>query len=112
MESKNDAGNSNLYKYKNQEDQEWIFRLYVTGTSPKSVKAFNNLKQICEEHLKAKYAIEVIDLEDDPDPVKGDQILAVPTLVRRSPAPKKTIIGDLSDTTTVLTSLELQDDGE
>lgn len=111
MGPKNDDGNSNLSKYENQEDQEWIFRLYVTGTSPKSVKAFNNLKQICDEHLKAKYTIEVIDLEDNSGPVKSDQILAVPTLVRRSPAPKKTIIGDLSDTTTVLTSLDLQDDG-
>ncbi|HMA61232.1 MAG TPA: circadian clock KaiB family protein [bacterium] len=110
--AKNEDRNRNLSNMENPKDQEWIFRLYVTGTSPKSVKAFNNLKKICEEYLEAKYAIEVIDLDDNSKPIKGDQILAVPTLVRRSPAPKKTIIGDLSDTKTVLTSLDLQDNGE
>ena len=83
-------------------------RLYVAGQTPKSVLAFTNLKRICEEHLSGRYEIEVIDLRQTPQLAQGDQILAVPTLVRRLPEPIKKIIGDLSDTERVLVGLDLR----
>jgi circadian clock protein KaiB len=82
-------------------------RLYVAGQTPKSVLAFRNLKQICEEHLQGHYEIEVIDLVENPQLAQGDQILALPTLVRRLPEPIKKIIGDLSSTERVLVGLDL-----
>jgi circadian clock protein KaiB len=85
----------------------WNLRLYVAGQTPKSVTAFANLKKICEEHLKGKYTIEVIDLLENPRLAKGDQILAIPTLVRKLPEPLKKIIGDLSNTERVLVGLDL-----
>ena len=86
----------------------YVLRLYVAGQTPKSVLAFNNLKQICEEHLQGRYEIEIIDLRKDPQLAHGDQILAVPTLVRRLPEPIKKIIGDLSNTERVLVGLDLR----
>lgn len=86
----------------------WQLRLYVAGQTPKSLTAFANLKQLCEEHLKGSYSIEVIDLMVSPQLSKGDQILAIPTLVRRLPAPVRKIIGDLSDTERVLVGLDLR----
>ena len=83
-------------------------RLYVAGQTPKSVLAFTNLKQICEEHLLGRYEIEIIDLRQNPQLAHGDQILAVPTLVRRLPEPIKKIIGDLSNTERVLVGLDLR----
>ena len=83
-------------------------RLYVAGTTPKSVQAFRNLKHICEEHLQGRYEIEMIDLLVSPQLAAGDQILAVPTLVRRLPEPIKKIIGDLSNTERVLVGLDLR----
>jgi circadian clock protein KaiB len=88
--------------------QTYRLRLYVAGQTPKSVLAFANLKQICEEHLQGHYEIEVIDLRQDPQLASGDQILAVPTLVRRLPEPIKKIIGDLSNTERVLVGLDLR----
>jgi len=85
----------------------WELRLYVAGQTPNSLKAFANLKKICEEHLKGKYTIEVIDLLKNPQLAKGDQILAVPTLVRKLPPPLKRIIGDLSNTERVLIGLDI-----
>jgi circadian clock protein KaiB len=85
----------------------YILRLYVAGQTPKSVTAFANLKKICEEHLAGRYKIEVIDLLEDPHLAKGDQILAIPTLVRKLPEPMKKIIGDLSNTERVLIGLDL-----
>ncbi len=82
--------------------------LYVAGQTPNSIKAFANLKRICEENLKGKYQIEVIDLLENPQLARGDQILAVPTLVRKLPPPVKKIIGDLSNTERVLIGLELR----
>ena len=82
-------------------------RLYVAGQTPKSVKAFANLKKICEEHLKGRYTIEVIDLVKNPKLAGGDQILAIPTLVRKLPQPIKKIIGDLSNKERVLVGLDL-----
>jgi circadian clock protein KaiB len=85
----------------------WRLRLYVAGQTPRSLTAFANLKQICETHLKGRYRIEVIDLLEQPHLSKGDQILAIPTLVRKLPQPMRKIIGDLSDTESVLVGLDL-----
>lgn len=84
-------------------------RLYVAGQTPKSVLAFRNLKQICEDHLQGRYEIEIVDLLENPQLARGDQILAVPTLVRRLPEPIKKIIGDLSDTERVLVGLDIRE---
>ena len=89
-------------------DKLWQLRLYVAGQTPKSLTAFSNLKQICENHLKGRYRIEVIDLVAQPQLSKGDQILAIPTLVRKLPVPVRKIIGDLSDTERVLVGLDLR----
>ncbi len=86
----------------------WELRLYVAGATPKCVEAFVNLKKICEEHLKGKYRIEVIDLLVSPQLAKGDQILAIPTLVRKLPEPVRKLIGDLSSTERVLVGLNLR----
>ncbi len=86
----------------------WELRLYVAGHTPKSITAFNNLKKICEEHMAGKYHIEVVDLVKNPQLAKGDQILAIPTLVRKLPPPLKKIIGDLSNTLRVLVGLDLR----
>lgn len=86
----------------------WALRLYVAGQTPKSLTAFANLKKICEEHLEGKYRIEVIDLLKNPQLARGDQILAIPTLVRKLPEPIKKIIGDLSNTERVLVGLDLR----
>ena len=86
----------------------WELRLYVAGQTPKSVTAFANLKKLCEEHLEGKYKIEVIDLLKNPQLAKGDQIFAIPTLVRKLPQPLKKVIGDLSNTERVLVGLDLR----
>src|SRR5512140_2469546 len=83
-------------------------RLYVAGQTPKSIRAFANLKALCEEHLKGRYQIEVIDLLEHPQLARGDQIVAIPTLVRRLPAPVRKIIGDLADSVRVLVGLDVQ----
>jgi circadian clock protein KaiB len=83
-------------------------RLYVAGQTPKSIRAFENLKRLCEEHLGGRYAIEIIDLVENPTRASGDQILAVPTLVRRLPPPIRKIIGDLSNSDRVLVSLDIR----
>ena len=86
----------------------WQLRLYVTDSTPKSLTAFANLKKFCETHLKSRYHITVIDLLKHPQLAKDDQILAVPTVVRRLPKPMRTIIGNLSDTARVLVGLDLR----
>ena len=86
----------------------WQLRLYVAGQTPKSLTAFKNLKQICESHLKGRYHIKVIDLLEQPHLSKGDQILAIPTVVRKLPKPVRTIIGNLSETDHVLVGLDLR----
>lgn len=90
------------------DDDNYILRLYVAGQTRKSLTAFANLKKICEEHLGNRYKIEVIDLLENPQLAKGDQILAIPTLVRKLPQPIKKIIGDLSNTEKVLVGLDLR----
>ena len=87
---------------------QWELRLYVAGQTAKSLQAFANLKRICEQHLAGEYRIEVVDLLKDPQLAKGDQILALPTLVRKLPAPVRKIIGDLSNTERVLVGLDLR----
>ena len=86
----------------------WQLRLYVAGQTPKSLTAFSNLKVICENHLKGRYRIEVIDLLEQPHLSKGDQILAIPTVVRKLPKPVRTIIGNLSATDHALVGLDLR----
>jgi circadian clock protein KaiB len=86
---------------------KWELRLYVAGQTPKSLHAFANLKQICEQHLAGEYRIEVIDLVKNPQLARGDQILALPTLVRKLPEPVRKIIGDLSNTERVLVGLDI-----
>ncbi|MCX5772383.1 MAG: circadian clock KaiB family protein [Candidatus Hydrogenedentes bacterium] len=89
-------------------ETEWELRLYVAGHTSKSIAALNNLRQICEQHLAGKYKIEVVDLLENPQLAKGDEIVALPTLVRRLPEPIRKIIGSLSDTEKVLVGLQLR----
>jgi circadian clock protein KaiB len=86
----------------------YVLRLYVAGQTPKSITAFANLKKICEENLAGQYNIQVIDLLENPQLARGDQILAIPTLVRKLPVPIRKIIGDLSNTERVLIGLDLR----
>ena len=92
---------------KTDKPETWHLRLYVAGQTPKSIAAFANLKKLCEEHLKGQYTIEVVDLLENPKLAKGDQILAIPTLVRKLPPPLRKIIGDLSNTERVLVGLNI-----
>ncbi len=89
-------------------EETYELRLYVAGQSVKSLNAFANLKKICETHLAGKYRIEVIDLLENPQLAAGDQILAIPTLVRKLPKPIKKIIGDMSNTLRVLVGLDIR----
>lgn len=86
----------------------WELRLYVAGQTPRSVAAFANLKKICEDHLAGRYNIEVVDLVKHPQLAAGDQILAIPTLVRKLPQPLRKIVGDLRDTERALVGLQLR----
>ena len=86
----------------------WELRLYVAGQTPRSIAAFANLKKICEEHLQGRYNIEVVDLVKHPQLAAGDQILAIPTLVRKLPQPLRKIVGDLRDTERALVGLQLR----
>jgi len=91
----------------NTELKRWNLRLYVAGQTPKSLTALANLKRICDEHMNGQYAIEVIDLMENPQLAQRDQIVAIPTLVRELPSPLKRIIGDLSNTERVLVGLDV-----
>ncbi len=95
-------------KGKHSQEELWELRLYVAGQTEKSVTAFANLKNYCEEHLNGVYSIEVIDLLENPQLAEGDQILAIPTLVRKVPLPIRKIIGDLSDKERVLVGLDIK----
>jgi circadian clock protein KaiB len=90
------------------DDQTWELRLYVAGQTPKSIAAFANLKRMCEQHLNGRYQIEIIDLLENPQLAAGDQIIAIPTLVRKLPQPLRKIVGDLRDTERVLVGLQLR----
>lgn len=104
-------GNSDIeFKEMNQvesENDKWVLRLYVAGQTPKALTALKNLEKICEEQLHGKFTIEVIDLLINPQLGAEDQILALPTLVRKLPVPVRKIIGDLSNTERVLVGLDL-----
>jgi circadian clock protein KaiB len=86
----------------------YTLRLYIAGKTPRSVAALDNLKKICEEHLAGRYKLQVVDLLESPQLARGDQILAIPTLVRKLPLPMRRIIGDLSNTERVLVGLDLR----
>ncbi len=88
--------------------ENWILRLYIAGQTPKSLTAFANLKKICEEYLEGRYIIQVIDLIENPQLAEGDQIVAIPTVVRSLPEPIKKIIGDLSNTEKTLVGLQIR----
>ncbi len=88
--------------------KEWELRLYVAGPSPRSLEALANLKRICEQHLAGRYRIEVVDLLQHPQLARNDQIVAIPTLVRRLPPPLRKIIGNLSDTERTLVGLQIK----
>lgn len=102
------AHNGHASEHDGQDAGRWNLRLYVAGQTPRSITAFQNLKNICEEYLQGQYHIEVIDLMENPTLARGDQILAVPTLVRKLPQPIRKIIGDLSNTERVLVGLDIQ----
>ena len=89
--------------------QVWKLRLYVAGQTPKSIRAFANLKALCDVHLNGRYQIEVVDLMVNPQLARGDQIVAIPTLVRKLPPPMRKIIGDLSSTERVLVGLDVRE---
>jgi circadian clock protein KaiB len=109
MKSKKEKSDKRIKKEKPviTTNDKWVLRLYVAGQTPKALTAFANLKKICEEQLKGKYSIEVIDLLVNPQLGSEDQILALPTLVRKLPVPVRKIIGDLSDTERVLVGLNI-----
>ena len=86
----------------------WELRLYIAGQTPRSVAAFANLKKLCEEHLPGRYKIEVVDLMQHPQLAAGDQIVAIPTVVRKLPEPLRKIVGDLSNTESALVGLQLR----
>jgi circadian clock protein KaiB len=92
----------------NAGEAKWELRLYTAGQTPKSLAAIKNLKKVCEEHLAGRYEIEIIDLLKNPRLAKDDQIVAIPTLVRKLPDPVRKIIGDLSDTERALVGLQLK----
>jgi circadian clock protein KaiB len=89
-------------------EEPWQLRLYIAGQTAKSIAAMNNLKKLCEEHLAGKFEIEVVDLLENPQLARGDQIVAIPTLVRKLPSPMRKIIGDLSNTERALVGLQLR----
>ncbi len=90
------------------EADHYVLRLYIAGQTPKSVKAITNLKKICEENLQGRYKLEVIDLYQSPQLAQGEQIIAVPTLIKKLPPPLRRIIGDMSNTERVLVGLDLR----
>ncbi len=109
-ETKNTARGEKEFAHslKKPEVHTYMLRLYVTGTSPQSVKAIGNLKKICEEHLKGLYELEVIDLYQRPQLAREEQIIAAPTLIRKLPLPLRRLIGDMSDIERVLVGLDVK----
>ncbi len=102
-------GTKNLTdEIKKSKREKYLLRLYVTGTTPKSVRAISNIKEICEEHLAGRYELEVIDLYQKPELARGEQIIAAPTLIKKLPFPLRRLIGDMSNTERVLFGLDLK----
>ena len=108
MKSSADSKTKKDTSGKSPDNDVWQLRLYVAGQTPKSLTAFANLKKICEEHLPGRYRIEVVDLLQQPQLAAGDQIVAIPTLVRKLPEPLRKIVGDLSNTEKTLVGLQLR----
>ena len=94
-----------------QAEPRYVLRLYVTGMTPRSVRAIKNLKEICEEHLRGQYDLEIIDIYQQPVLAKGEQIVAVPTLIKKLPSPLRRFVGDMSDIDKVLLGLDLRPKG-
>lgn len=90
------------------EGEDYLLRLYVAGTTPRSARAIANIKKICEDELKGRYDLEVVDVYQEPDKVKSEQLVALPTLIKRLPAPLRRVIGDLSDKDRVLVGLNIR----
>ena len=107
-EAMNDESTKSKANSSDTSPEQWELRLYTAGQTPKSILAFNNLKRICETHMPGRYRIEVVDLLQNPRLAKEDQIVAIPTLVRKLPEPLRKIIGDLSDTERTLVGLQLR----
>ncbi|HEY4177327.1 MAG TPA: circadian clock KaiB family protein [Kofleriaceae bacterium] len=104
---RNDAAAKRKSTLAERKSREFLLRLYVAGMTPRSVAAFENLRKICDEHLRGRYQLEVVDLLQNPALARGHQILALPALVRQLPPPVKKIIGDFSDAERVLVGLDL-----
>jgi circadian clock protein KaiB len=102
------AGAASRVGASREDAKQYVLRLYIAGQTPRSLQALSNLRRICEQHLSGKYKVEVIDLLQKPQLAAGDQILAIPTLVRPLPKPARKIIGDLSNTERVLVGLDVQ----
>ncbi|MDY6838192.1 MAG: circadian clock KaiB family protein [Thermodesulfobacteriota bacterium] len=94
---------------KDLEEEKYVLRLFVTGQTPKSTRAISNIKEICEGHLKGRYELEVVDLYQYPKLAKGEQIIALPTLVKKLPLPIRRLVGELSDTEKVLFGLDIKE---
>lgn len=94
---------------KRTKNESYVLKLYVTGITPQSANAIANLKKICEEHLKGRYSLEVIDLYKNPALAKGEQIIAAPTLIKKLPLPLRRVIGDMSNTERVLVGLDIKE---
>ena len=90
------------------EDEKYVLRLYITGMTPKSIKAIANVKKLCEEHLAGRYALEVVDIYQQPKLARGEQIIAAPTLIKKLPLPLRKLIGDMSNKEKVLLGLDLR----
>ena len=108
----NPSGSKKKTNSGNDNDEVWDLRLYTAGQTPRSVAAFANLKRICDEYLPGRYNIEVVDLVKHPQLAAGDQIVAIPTLVRKLPQPIRKIVGDLRNTDSALVGLQLRPAGE
>jgi circadian clock protein KaiB len=99
-------------KLKSSQDEKYLLRLYITGATPKSTRAIMNVKKICEEHLKGRYELEVVDIYQQPVLAKGEQIIAAPTLLKKLPLPLRKFIGDMSNTERILVGLDLKPKSE
>ncbi len=102
------VGKTDTWVREAAEPKNYVLRLYVTGLTPKSVRAIENIKQICEEHLKGRYALEVVDVYQRPSLTADEQIIAVPTLIKQLPLPLRRMVGDMSNTDKVLVGLDLR----
>jgi circadian clock protein KaiB len=89
-------------------DERYVLKLYITGVTPKSTRAIQNVKRICEEHLKGRYILEIVDVYQQPEQAKSENIIAAPTLIKRLPAPLRKMIGDMANTERILIGLDLR----